>query len=298
MGFPFRGPAPVDEDQTGILGPVIDWKARLQGLLVAPQAIMGATKAIPGILRFATDAEALAATFDGAALTPKQALALLRGNPLHYATLNALFAAAAPEGTLAVVDRYAIGVGYHRESVWHMRGGAWEPVGCSVTVEGGDRPTVLAVLNAITTLVVASGAAAFMPPGSRGVWANAYGIHVWDGGAWNWQGDTGSGTQRFVTASVGTGDIRIADLPNDMSDVHVHLVAPNFDRQERLWCARSPYNSGGTVNLVTSTQINNSVGYGATTYSIQNYGLYARIANIPGSSPVSGRATVMPGGNN
>lgn len=131
MGFPFRGPAPATEDQVGILGTLLDWKARLETGLVAPQAILAATKAIPGILRLATDAESLAGVMDAAAITPAQA-ANARIAP-QFTTLSAM-AAVLPTGSLVVVPQvdYAgvgsVPAGTVYRSLWHIDSGKAKPL--------------------------------------------------------------------------------------------------------------------------------------------------------------------------
>lgn len=77
MGSPFRGPDPTSEDQRGVTGLLIDFKARLLAGLNPAVAGGIASEVYAGVTQLATQAEALAATIATKALSPKNALALI-----------------------------------------------------------------------------------------------------------------------------------------------------------------------------------------------------------------------------
>lgn len=112
-----------------VLGLEQDWAAQLTGLLNAPQAILAATQTVPGIIRRATAAEALAGTDDSAALT---ALGLAGATEVRrYANITALLngAGSARDGMLAVMPAQSTGNGLLLASVWKFIGsfGKWIP---------------------------------------------------------------------------------------------------------------------------------------------------------------------------
>lgn len=165
----------------GVTGAPIDWAARLQAGLVAPQAILAATQAIPGILRFVTDAEAVAAISGAGALTPRQALMLLQGNPIQFPSLAALFTSALPEGALATVGKHDLGGGnQHRSSTWQKSNGIWYPTS-NIAVEASTVAGVKAAANNIRALVVANNTKAILPLMTR-VQDTFSGVaFIWDG---------------------------------------------------------------------------------------------------------------------
>lgn len=297
MGIKVPGPPPATDDQGGILGTLLDWAARLNNGLNPVNAAQAASKTVPGIVQLATAAQAQAATNDTSVLTPLQALALNKANPFHFPTLAALFAdATLPEGSVATVDRYAIGAGYHRESTWHKLNGQWQPVGYSITIEASDRPTALAVSNALTAAITPS--TAFIGPGVQTRSANNGIRHLWSGSAWVY--DAISGPLQTITgnSSVGTGNTKIADVSQSMSLVAVHYIAPNYDRQDLLFVAQSPYDPTGFAGLISSRQINNTPGYGAPAYNVTSYALYTSISGSGSPSPITSIATSTPLGMN
>jgi hypothetical protein len=275
-----------------LVGTPVDWATQFTNALTAPVGAQAASKTVPGISRFATDSEAAAGQVDLVSMSPKQVLSLVRSNPLRYATLAALYAdTTRPEGTTAVVDRYAFSTGIiHRESVWQMSNAQWLPVGLHISIEASDQPGALAASNSITSSMPTT---VFVPPGTRTVALNQGITHIWNGSAWIWQPMATVPTATSVTSSVGTGDIQLLSGFSQMAFCVVHFIAPNFDRQQLLWIARNPYNPGGSVTVISTTQVNNSPGYAAANYSIQNYGLYANISNAGNPSPISCRATLL-----
>lgn len=90
----------------GVTGAPIDWAARLQAGLVPAAGLLAATKALPGILRFATDAEAYAGLQDAAAVTPKQLLATHLAD--DFSVLHAMAALLPAGSVVAVPDRKSV----------------------------------------------------------------------------------------------------------------------------------------------------------------------------------------------
>jgi hypothetical protein len=225
----------------------------------------------------------------------------------YYATLQNMINdfANIPVGATVGVGRYDISNGgniYHRMSMWQQSGGALNLIS-NMLVEAGDYAGAKSTLDSIQQNILTPNAAkVFVPPGSIAVWAN------W-GHKWEWTGDTNNlrwiayRHARVLTtyqASLGTGEAPIAQLFM-ASFVHIHLIAPYFDRNYLLFVTRSPYDSqnAGAISQVAWSQIINNPGYHEVNFYIRNYGLVGYIdnANPGGASPISAHATTVYAGD-
>jgi hypothetical protein len=125
VGFPFRGPAPATEDQTGILGLLIDWKQRLLDGLTAPTGGGIATEAQVGQTQLATLAEARAGTIGTKALSP------LEHNSVHVVnTVGGLqnIAGQLPAGSIVGLANVSFGTNdILYRSLWYIYNGIATP---------------------------------------------------------------------------------------------------------------------------------------------------------------------------
>jgi hypothetical protein len=225
----------------------------------------------------------------------------------RYATLQNMIndVANIPEGATVAVGRYDItGTGgnlYHRYSLWQQVNGQLTLIS-NLVVEASSYTGAKQTLDSIQANIFdVNNTKVFIVPGSFASWANY-------GHKWEWTANpnlkwTQYRVGRVLTtyqASLGTGEAPIAQLYM-ASYVHIHLVAPYFDRNYFLFITRSPYDSAnaGAISQVAWSQIINNPGYHEVNFYIRNYGLVGYIdnANPGGASPISAHATTTYAGD-
>lgn len=232
MGVRVPGPDPTDDLHATPFGFLkrwlgwtseIDWAAQLNNALTTPQAILAATKTVPGILRLATAAEALAGTNDTAALTALVAMGASEAR--RYTSLSALGAATSRDGQLAVLPALALGGGFLGPSVWQGNSaGTWAPaLPLQVSNSGALSALVTAILTTTGLTAVNRVTKALLSVDGR---VDEY---VWIGvttGFYLWDGYLTPVLQSSTTAATDQ-PASIVHVRGEWVDIEAFLVAPS-----------------------------------------------------------------------
>lgn len=290
MGVKVPGPDPSDDLHAESRGSLkrflgwvneIDWAKQLTDALNAPQAIMAATKTVPGILRLATTPEAVAGTLDTAAVTP---LGLLSAsNVRRFTSFSALHAAAGTlgDGQLAVLLTQTTTNGSVAGSVWRSDGTGWQPalplrvssaaVLADLKALPGSYSSISYLVGETRALVPVSG-----PAIEEYMWVGSTtGFFIWRGALpVSWGTNYKDYATTTLTVNGSEASLNFGTQRSDSGSVTAYQTLLTTDS------AGKPINErvfGGGLNSSQS-------GWGLANFAIQNTGAVLMLA-ITGTSP-------------